>query len=58
VRVEVARVDVQKRMLDFRLVSDGPPAAKPARRPPEGDAPPSYGQFPKRIKKSGKRRKG
>ena len=49
-------MDVQKRMLDFRLVTDGPPPAKKARRP-EDDAPPSYGKFPKGPKKGGKRRK-
>lgn len=33
VRVEVARVDVQRRMLDFRLAGDGPPAtSSPSRR--------------------------
>ena len=55
VRVEVARVDIQKRMLDFRLVADGPP--RPAKATKPDDAPPSYGQFPKRVKKGGKRRK-
>jgi ribonuclease R len=57
VRVEVARVDVQKRMLDFRLVTDGPPPPKKVGKLPPDDAPPSYGKFPKRVKKNGKRRR-
>jgi ribonuclease R len=48
VRVEVARVDLQRRMLDLRLAGSGPKAEDDG-----GDAPPSYGRFPKR----GKRRK-
>ena len=51
VRVEVARVDVQRRMLDFRLVSDTPPPAK-------AGTPPDTSKFPKRVKKNAKRRKG
>ena len=67
VKVEVARVDVQKRMLDFRLVGMSKPASRdaktdhPFRRDAKrgaDDAPPSYGQFPKRVRKNGKRRKG
>jgi len=49
VKVEVARVDVQKRMLDFRLVDAGPlrpqPVEEPRRRPK-----------PKQAKKGRKRR--
>jgi ribonuclease R len=47
VRVEVARVDLQRRMLDLRLANTSPK--------PEDDSneAPSYGRFPKR----GKRRK-
>jgi ribonuclease R len=45
VRVEVARVDVQKRMLDFRLVSDGPP-----RQDRSNDMRPG-GHFPNKRKK-------
>jgi ribonuclease R len=48
VRVEVARVDLPRRMLDLRL-ADG----RPKTEDDSGDAPPSYGRFPKR----GKRRK-
>ena len=44
VRVEVARVDVQKRMLDFRLVSDTP-------RPEKAGTPPDTSKFPKRRKR-------
>ncbi len=55
VRVEVSRVDIPKRMLDFRLVSDKGPQQKPGRDAGDG-RPPSYGTFPKRIKKGGKRR--
>jgi ribonuclease R len=48
VHVEVARVDLQRRMLDLRLAGSGPKPENDG-----GDAPPSYGRFPKR----GKRRK-
>ena len=51
VRVEVARVDLQRRMLDLRL-ADTPPKPEDDR----GGAPPSYGPPPKRGK-GGKRRK-
>jgi ribonuclease R len=51
VRVEVARVDVQRRMLDLRLPEMHPPRAD------ERDEPPSYGKFPRRIRKNGRRRK-
>jgi ribonuclease R len=45
VRVEVARVDVQRRMLDLRLAElDAAPRAGRA----EADEPPSYGRFPRR----------
>src|SRR5207245_2406474 len=41
VRVEIARVDVQKRMLDFRLVDL---TRRPeGRQPPGGEDAPSYG---------------
>lgn len=53
VRIEVARVDVQRRMLDFRLAElDSAPRAGRA----EVDEPPSYGRFPKRRRKKGLRR--
>ncbi|MDB5313525.1 MAG: rnr [Gemmataceae bacterium] len=55
VRVEVSRVDIQKRMLDFRLVSDKGPDHKRA-RDDGGERPPGYGKFPKRVKKGGRRR--
>lgn len=45
VRVEVARVDLQRRMLDFRLAG----VARKAENEP--DAPPSYGRIPKRGKR-------
>lgn len=52
VRVEVARVDVQRRMLDLRLADlDVAPRAE------RGAEPPSYGKFPKRHRKNGRRRK-
>jgi ribonuclease R len=44
VRVEVARVDVQRRLLDLRL------AELPAERR-DHDTPPSYGRFPKRSRR-------
>lgn len=50
VRVEVARVDVQRRMLDLRLAGMQPPARH------EADEVPSYGKTPRRIRKNGKRR--
>jgi ribonuclease R len=53
VKVEVARVDVQKRMLDFRLVAmEGGP------RGPQGSpAPPTRRVKPRQFKKKGKRRR-
>ncbi len=45
VRVEVARVDIPRRMLDLRLAGDLP------KRPAEADEAPSYGQFPRRVRK-------
>jgi len=59
VRVEIARVDVAKRMLDFRVVADRGPERGPDRRSGRddgGDRPPSSGQPPKKVKKGGKRR--
>lgn len=50
VRVEVARVDVQRRMLDFRLAELKSEAEK------DVDEVPSYGRFPRRVRKNGKRR--
>jgi ribonuclease R len=52
VRVEVARVDVQRRMLDLRLPEMHP------KREGEAEEAPSYGRFPKRHRKNGKRRRG
>jgi ribonuclease R len=52
VRVEVARVDVQRRMLDLRLAE-----MQPRRERDEGDEPPSYGKTPRRVRKNGKRRR-
>lgn len=53
VRVEVARVDVQRRMLDLRLADlDTAPRAGRA----EVEQPPSYGRFPRRKPKTGRRR--
>jgi ribonuclease R len=53
VRIEVARVDVQRRMLDFRLAElDAAPRAGRA----EMDEPPSYGRFPRRPRGRRKRR--
>ena len=53
VRVEVARVDVQRRMLDLRLADlDTAPRAGRA----EAEQPPSYGRFPRRKPKTGRRR--
>ncbi|WP_439622396.1 ribonuclease R family protein [Gemmata sp.] len=50
VRVEVARVDVQRRMLDFRLANAPQPAA-------EVDEVPSYGPRPRVVRKNNKRRR-
>jgi ribonuclease R len=50
VRVEVARVDVQRRMLDLRL-----PEIRPQGRG-EADEVPSYGKPPRRVRRNGKRR--
>jgi ribonuclease R len=53
VRVEVARVDVQRRMLDLRLADlDTAPRAGRA----DTEEPPSYGRFPRRKRKTGRRR--
>jgi ribonuclease R len=54
VRVEVARVDVQKRMLDFRLVDLVSRDSK--RIAGQHDEPPSYGRFPRRDRHHRKRR--
>jgi ribonuclease R len=51
VRVEAARVDLQKRMLDFRLV--GMTGRRPGR---DGDEPPGYGRFPRRGKNNRRRK--
>jgi len=52
VRVEVARVDVQRRLLDFRLAGMG------GRRGRDGEAepPPSHGRFPRGRRHRGHRR--
>ena len=50
VRVEVARVDVQRRMLDLRL-------AEMHVGHPQGQEPPGDGRFPKRSRKGGRRRR-
>ncbi len=50
VKVEVARVDVQKRHLDLRLTGDQPPQAPDAPRP--------RGKPPRLVRKNGKRRRG
>ena len=50
VRVEVARVDVQRRLLDFRLAGMG------GRRDGESEPPPSHGQFPRGRRHRGHRR--
>lgn len=52
VKVQVFRVDVQKRMLDFRLVQSGP--AKPGETP--APAPPKF-RPPKTTRKNPRRRK-
>jgi ribonuclease R len=51
VRVEVARVDVQRRMLDFRLAEMDIGRAGEA-----ADRPPSYGRFPRGRRKGGRKR--
>jgi ribonuclease R len=61
VRVEVARVDLARRMLDFRLVSEGgrDPRGAARGRPPDDDTGevPSYGRHPRRPR-HGRRRHG
>jgi ribonuclease R len=52
VRVEVARVDVQRRMLDLRLAD-----MQPRRERNEEDEVPSYGKTPRRVRKNGRRRR-
>ena len=54
VRVEVARVDIQRRMLDLRL-ADLDTAPRAGRS--ESEEAPNYGTFPRRGKKKGRRRK-
>ena len=49
---EVARVDVQRRMLDLRLAG-----MQPRRERDEDDEPPSYGKTPRRVRRNGKRRR-
>ena len=51
VRVEVARVDLQRRMLDLRLAGMQPRGARA-----EDDEPPGYGKTPRRVRKNGRRR--
>jgi ribonuclease R len=51
VRVEVARVDIPRRMLDLRLAKGA--GSGPT---PDADEAPSYGKPPKHIRKKGKRR--
>ena len=54
VRVEVARVDLQRRMLDFRLAAEGRADDRRAggRKPPgESGHLPTHGKFPKRGKR-------
>jgi ribonuclease R len=46
VHIEVARVDIPRRMLDFRLAGSAPP-----KREPDPGEPPSYGQTPRRKRK-------
>ena len=58
VRVVVARVDLERRTLDFRLIDAG--AARPARAPPprrKGSAPPKSKPKPKQSGRKSKRRK-
>ncbi len=52
VRVEVARVDVQRRMLDLRLAPTTPRTANPEEEPRLKPGP-----TPRRVRKNGKRRK-
>jgi ribonuclease R len=53
VRVEVARVDIQRRMLDLRLADlDSAPRAGRS----ESDEAPSYSKFPRRGKKKGRQK--
>jgi ribonuclease R len=55
VKVEVARVDIQKRMLDFRLVDMIRRDLKSRTEQHDGP-PPSYGRFPKHGRRGKKRR--
>jgi ribonuclease R len=59
VRVEVARVDIQRRMLDLRLadLDTAPRAGHPERGEDDREGVPSYGRPPKRHRKNGRRRK-
>lgn len=61
VRVIVSRVDVQRRMLDFRLAPDqpAPPAPKPKPKPPRPDRPSRQksGKKPRKMPKINKKRK-
>ena len=52
VKVEVARVDIARRMLDLRLANS--PGLAPGST--AGGVPPSHGEFPKRTRKNNKRR--
>jgi ribonuclease R len=51
VRVEIARVDIPKRLLDFRLSGVAANDEKST-----SNEPPSYGRTPRRVRKNGKRR--
>jgi ribonuclease R len=51
VKVQVARVDVQRRMLDLRLAGMG------ERRGRDEDEVPSSGKSPRRVRKNGRRRR-
>ena len=51
VRVEIARVDIAKRLLDLRLSGSGTEANS------SSEAVPSYGRTPRRVRKNGKRRR-
>jgi ribonuclease R len=55
VKVEVSRVDIQKRMLDFRLVDMVRRDSKSRAEQHDGP-PPSYGRFPKQARRGKKRR--
>ncbi len=55
VRVEVARVDLARRMLDLRLVDMQSPQRNQRGRDAGGDAPDSS-ETPRRVRKNGKRR--